>query len=104
MKTFDKTLLALSLTAAITSAAQTNSKILHIYNWNDYIAEDTLTNFEKKTNIKVVYDVFDSNKILKTKLLAGNSDYNIIIPSNPFLAKQIKTNVFQKLNKSKLPN
>lgn len=104
MKTFGKTLLALSLTAAVAGAAQAANKVLHVYNWSDYIAEDTLANFEKETGIKVVYDVYDSNEVLEAKLLAGSSGYDIVVPSNPFLAKQIKAGVFQKLDKSKLPN
>lgn len=104
MKTFGKTLLALSLAAAFAGAAQAEDKVLHVYNWSDYIAEDTLANFEKETGIKVVYDVFDSNETLEAKLLAGSSGYDIVVPSNPFLAKQIKAGVFQKLDKSKLPN
>lgn len=104
MKTFGKTLLALSLAGAVASAAHANEKVLHVYNWSDYIAEDTLDNFQKETGIKVVYDVFDSNETLEAKLLAGSSGYDIVVPSNPFLAKQIKAGVFQKLDKSKLPN
>ncbi|MGE8503171.1 spermidine/putrescine-binding protein [Ectopseudomonas oleovorans] len=104
MKTFGKTLLALSLTAAVAGAVQADDKVLHVYNWSDYIAEDTLANFEKETGIKVVYDVFDSNEVLEAKLLAGSSGYDVVVPSNPFLAKQIKAGVFQKLDKSKLPN
>jgi putrescine transport system substrate-binding protein len=104
MITFSKTLLALSLAGAVVSAAQANDKVLHVYNWSDYIAEDTLENFQKETGIKVVYDVFDSNETLEAKLLAGSSGYDIVVPSNPFLAKQIKAGVFQKLDKSKLPN
>src|SRR5690606_34598862 len=66
--------------------------------------EDTLENFTKETGIKVVYDVFDSNEVLEAKLLAGSSGYDVVVPSNPFLAKQIKAGVFQKLDRSKLPN
>ncbi|MDF3193030.1 extracellular solute-binding protein [Pseudomonas sp. 1928-m] len=104
MNTFGKTLLALSLAGAVVSAAHADNKVLHVYNWSDYIAEDTLDNFQKETGIKVVYDVFDSNETLEAKLLAGSSGYDIVVPSNPFLAKQIKAGVFQKLDKSKLPN
>jgi putrescine transport system substrate-binding protein len=77
---------------------------LHVYNWSDYIAEDTLKNFTEASGIKVVYDVFDSNEVLEAKLLAGSSGYDVVVPSNPFLAKQIKAGVFQKLDKSKLSN
>ncbi len=104
MKTFGKTLLALSLAGAITGVAQAEDKVLHVYNWSDYIAEDTLENFQKETGIKVVYDVFDSNETLEAKLLSGRSGYDVVVPSNQFLAKQIKAGVFQKLDKSKLPN
>ncbi|SFI17098.1 putrescine transport system substrate-binding protein [Pseudomonas guineae] len=104
MKIFGKTLLALSLTGAVVSAAYAEDKVLHIYNWSDYIAEDTIDNFQKETGIKVVYDVFDSNETLEAKLLAGSSGYDIVVPSNPFLAKQIKAGVYQKLDMSKLPN
>ena len=104
MKTFAKTLLAMTLAGAVAGAAQAEDKVLHVYNWSDYIAEDTLENFTKETGIKVVYDVFDSNEVLEAKLLAGSSGYDVVVPSNPFLAKQIKAGVFQKLDKSKLPN
>ena len=104
MKPFAKTLLALSLAGVFAGAAQAEDKVLHVYNWSDYIAEDTLDNFTKETGIKVVYDVFDSNEVLEAKLLAGGSGYDVVVPSNPFLAKQIKAGVFQKLDKSKLPN
>ena len=63
-----------------------------------------MENFTKETGIKVVYDVFDSNEVLEAKLLAGSSGYDVVVPSNPFLAKQIKAGVFQKLDKSKLSN
>ncbi|MDA7087540.1 polyamine ABC transporter substrate-binding protein [Pseudomonas sp. SA3-5] len=104
MKIFGKTLLALSLAGAVAGAAQAEEKVLHVYNWSDYIAEDTLENFQKETGIKVVYDVFDSNETLEAKLLSGGSGYDVVVPSNQFLAKQIKAGVFQKLDKSKLPN
>jgi len=104
MKTFGKTLLALSLAGAVAGAAQAQEKVLHVYNWSDYIAEDTLENFQKATGIKVVYDVFDSNETLEAKLLSGGSGYDVVVPSNQFLAKQIKAGVFQPLDKSKLPN
>lgn len=104
MKRFGKSLLALSLAGLLAGAAQAEDKVLHVYNWSDYIAEDTLENFTKETGIKVVYDVFDSNEVLEAKLLAGSSGYDVVVPSNPFLAKQIKAGVFQKLDKSKLTN
>ncbi|MGE8496729.1 MAG: polyamine ABC transporter substrate-binding protein [Pseudomonas sp.] len=104
IKTFGKTLLAMTLAGAVAGMAQADDKVLHVYNWSDYIAPDTLAKFQKETGIKVVYDVFDSNEVLEAKLLAGSSGYDVVVPSNPFLAKQIKAGVFQKLDKSKLPN
>ncbi|WP_277528146.1 polyamine ABC transporter substrate-binding protein [Pseudomonas rhodesiae] len=104
MKNAGKTLLALSLMGAMAGAAQADDKVLHVYNWSDYIAPDTIANFEKESGIKVVYDVFDSNETLEAKLLAGKSGYDIVVPSNNFLAKQIKAGVYQELDKSKLSN
>lgn len=104
MKHLAKTVLAAALTLAAAGAAQAAGKTVHIYNWSDYIAEDTLANFEKASGIKPVYDVFDSNEVLEAKLLSGGSGYDVVVPSNQFLAKQIKAGVFQKLDKSKLPN
>ena len=85
-------------------AANTEEKVVNVYNWSDYIAEDTIANFEKETGIKVNYDVYDGNEVLETKLLAGNSGYDIVVPSASFLERQIKAGVFRPLDKSKLPN
>ncbi|PTR25303.1 MULTISPECIES: polyamine ABC transporter substrate-binding protein [unclassified Pseudomonas] len=99
-----KTLLALSVAGMMAGAVQADDKVLHVYNWSDYIAADTIANFEKESGIKVVYDVFDSNETLEAKLLAGKSGYDVVVPSNNFLAKQIKAGVYQELDRSKLPN
>ncbi|EXF91958.1 putrescine/spermidine ABC transporter substrate-binding protein [Pseudomonas fluorescens HK44] len=104
LKKTGKTLLALSLMGVMAGAAQADDKVLHVYNWSDYIAPDTIANFEKESGIKVVYDVFDSNETLEAKLLAGKSGYDVVVPSNNFLAKQIKAGVYQELDKSKLSN
>ena len=77
---------------------------VHIYNWSDYIGQTTLADFQKETGIKPVYDVFDSNETLEGKLLAGRTGYDVVVPSNHFLGKQIKAGAFQKLDKSQLPN
>ncbi|WDR38782.1 polyamine ABC transporter substrate-binding protein [Pseudomonas serboccidentalis] len=77
---------------------------VHIYNWSDYIGETTLADFQKETGIKPVYDVFDSNETLEGKLLAGRTGYDVVVPSNHFLGKQIKAGAFQKLDKAQLPN
>ncbi|TBW40618.1 polyamine ABC transporter substrate-binding protein [Azotobacter chroococcum] len=90
--------------SAAAPAAAPAGQTLHVYNWSDYIGENTLANFSAESAVKVVYDVFDSNEVLEAKLLAGSSGYDVVVPSNPFLAKQIKAGVFQKLDKSKLPN
>src|SRR5262245_939013 len=86
------------------AAPAEEEKVLHVYNWSDYIADDTVKNFEEKTGIKVTYDVFDSNDVLETRLLAGNSGFDVVVPSASFLERQIKAGVFQKLDKSQLPN
>ena len=92
--------------AAPTAApeAKPEEKVLNIYNWSDYIAKDTVPNFEKQTGIKVRYDVFDSNEVLEAKLLAGHTGYDLVVPSANFLARQVQAGVFQKLDKSKLTN
>ena len=77
---------------------------VRVYNWSDYIDESILEDFTKETGIKVVYDVFDSNEVVETKLLAGGSGYDIVVPTGPFLSRQIGAKVFQKLDKAKLPN
>ena len=79
-------------------------KILNIYNWSDYIAPDTIANFEKETGIKVRYDVFDSNEILHAKLIAKNTGYDIVVPSSNWAKLQLEGGLFQKLDKSKLTN
>jgi putrescine transport system substrate-binding protein len=95
---------ALAASAMMGGTAFAQEKQVHVYNWSDYIDESILADFTKETGIKVVYDVFDSNDILETKLLAGGSGYDVVVPTGPFLARQIQAGVFQKLDKSKLPN
>jgi len=79
-------------------------KKLYIYNWSDYIAPNTLANFQKETGIKVIYDVFDSNEVLDGKLMAGNTGFDLVVPSDSFLERQLIAKVFQPLDKKKLPN
>ena len=98
-----KTVLLASTAIAFSTAAYAEGE-LNIYNWSDYIAEDTIEKFEEETGIKVTYDVFDSNEVLEAKLLAGSSGYDLVVPSASFMARQIQAGVFQKLDKSKLPN
>lgn len=75
-----------------------------VYNWTDYIGETTLADFQGKTGIKVIYDVFDSNETLEGKLLAGRTGYDVVVPSNHFLARQINAGAFLKLDRAELPN
>lgn len=89
---------------ALFAAGTASAAEVHIYNWSDYIDEQVLKDFEKETGIKPIYDVFDSNELLETKLLAGGSGYDVVVPTGPFLARQITAGVFMKLDKSKLPN
>ena len=93
-------------TMAITPAVgqQRNERVVNVYNWTDYIAPAVIDDFTKETGIKVRYDTFDSNDTLETKLLAGKSGYDVVVPSAYFLERQIKAGVFQKLDKAKLPN
>ena len=79
-------------------------KVLNVYNWSDYIDPQVIEDFQKETGITVRYDVFDSNEVLETKLLTGNSGYDVVVPSAYFLERQIKAGVFRKLDKSRLPN
>ena len=99
-------LLAIGLAAGAgqARASQAEEKILNIYNWSDYIAEDTIRNFEKETGIKVRYDNFDSNEILHAKLVAGNSGYDIVVPSSYWARMQMQGGLLAPLDKSKLPN
>lgn len=106
---FRPALIALSVAALLTACGgksedAAESKVLNVYNWSDYIDESVIADFQKETGIKVTYDVFDSNEVLETKLLAGNTGYDIVVPSANFLERQIKAGIFQKLDKSKLPN
>jgi putrescine transport system substrate-binding protein len=84
--------------------ATAQERVVNVYNWSDYIDASILEDFTKETGIKVVYDVFDSNEILETKLLAGGTGYDVVVPTATFLQRQIAAGVFQKLDKSKLPN
>ncbi len=83
---------------------KTEDKVLNVYNYSDYIAEDTIPNFEKETGIKVTYDMFDSDEMVETKLLAGSSGYDVVVPTLNFFGRQIKAGVFLPLDKSKIPN
>ncbi len=77
---------------------------LNVYNWSDYIGENTIANFEKEYNVKVRYDLYDGNETLEAKLAVGNTGYDIVFPSSGFFARQIKSGFYMPLNRSKLTN
>ncbi|HVH78242.1 MAG TPA: polyamine ABC transporter substrate-binding protein [Stellaceae bacterium] len=90
---------------ALAAPAHAEAPELHVYNWSDYIAPDTIPNFTKETGIAVTYDVYDGNEVLEAKLLAGQSGYDVVVPSaSPFMAREITAGAFRELDKSKLPN
>jgi putrescine transport system substrate-binding protein len=87
------------------AAAAAEDKVLHVYNWSDYIGPDTIAEFEKETGIAVTYDVYDGNEVLEAKMLAGHSGYDVVVPTaSPFMARQIAAGAFLPLDKTKLPN
>ena len=104
MKINIKKVLLASVVVLLTPVAIAASNVVNVYNWSDYIDKQILSDFTKETGIKVVYDVFDSNELLETKMLAGGSGYDVVVPSASFLTRQIEAGAFQKLDKSKLPN
>jgi putrescine transport system substrate-binding protein len=89
---------------AVASARAEEEKVLNVYNWSDYIADDTIANFEKETGIKVRYDNFDSNEILHAKLVAGRTGYDIVVPSSYFGKMQLEGGLLYPLDKAQLPN
>ena len=104
---FRSTALAAVLAAIVPAPAGAQSKaerIVNVFNWSDYVEPTVIEAFTKETGIKVRYDTFDANETLETKLLAGKSGYDVVVPTAYFLERQIKAGVFQKLDKSKLPN
>ena len=84
--------------------ARAQQRTVNFYNWSNYIAPGVLEDFTRETGIKVVYDTFDANETLETRLLAGKSGYDVVVPTAYFLQRQIQANIFQKLDKSRLPN
>src|SRR6266704_2569161 len=94
---------AVCLAAQVSPQAQPK-RTVNFYNWSDYIDPTVLTDFQRETAIAVTYDTFDSNDLLETKLLAGKSGYDVVVPTAYFLERQIKAGLFQKLDKARLPN
>ncbi|MEI2455219.1 MULTISPECIES: polyamine ABC transporter substrate-binding protein [Lysobacter] len=91
--------------AATATPAGAEEKVLNVYNWSDYVADDTVKNFETASGLKVNYDVYDANETLESKLTAGASGYDVVFPSaRPFAQRQVKSGLYAPLDKSKLPN
>jgi putrescine transport system substrate-binding protein len=90
--------------AAHGTSASAAEKVLNVYNWSDYIQPSVVTDFQSEYGIHVNYDVLDSNEILETKLLTGHTNYDVVVPSGAFLERQIQADIYQKLDKSLLPN
>ena len=87
------------------NAVAAEEPVLHVYNWSDYIAEETLQQFQTETGIRVVYDVYDANEVLEAKLLAGNSGYDLVFPTaRPFGQRHVKAGIYLDLDKGKLSN
>jgi putrescine transport system substrate-binding protein len=95
---------AVTVALSALGAAEAQQRVVNVYNWSDYIDPQVLEDFTKQTGIKVQYDTFDANETLETKLLAGKSGYDVVVPTAYFLERQIRAGVFQKLDKSKLGN
>ena len=93
-----------ALFAMLSSPAMAQERTVNFYNWSNYVAPGVLEDFTRETGIKVVYDTFDANETLETRLLAGRSGYDVVVPTAYFLQRQIAANIFQKLDKSKLAN
>ncbi len=89
---------------ASTPFTQAQQRSVNFYNWSNYMAPGVLEQFTKETGIKVTYDTFDANETVETRLLAGKSGYDVVVPTAYFLQRQIAANIFQKLDKTKLPN
>ncbi|MGH8200841.1 MAG: polyamine ABC transporter substrate-binding protein [Steroidobacteraceae bacterium] len=93
-----------ALLAACSGGAQSGAKVVNVYNWSDYIDPQVLKDFEKQYGIRVNYDVFDKNEVLETRLLTGNTGFDVVVPSAPFLELEIGAGALEKLDKSELPN
>lgn len=103
MKVVVKSVLSAAIAATVSSVALADG-VVRVYNWSDYIAEDTLDKFTAATNISVTYDVFDSNEVVEAKVLSGQSGYDIVVPTSDFVARHIMAGAYQKIDKSKIPN
>jgi putrescine transport system substrate-binding protein len=94
----------LAVVLAGCSGGRSGGNVVNVYNWSDYIDPQVLTDFEKQYGIKVNYDVFDKNEVLETRLLTGNTGFDVVVPSAPFLELEIRAGALEKLDKSEVPN
>ena len=104
MKPLATWLSAVAALALLPAAAAAQDNVVNVYNWSDYIGEDVLEDFTEETGIEVVYDVYDSMEMMETRLLAGGSGYDVIVPTDRTLAPLIQAGVVQPLDKSQIPN
>ncbi|CAN5742615.1 polyamine ABC transporter substrate-binding protein [soil metagenome] len=94
----------LTAAAALLAGPLAAQDVVHVFNWSDYIAEDTIARFEAETGISVVYDVYDSNDMLEARLLAGSSGYDVVVPTSSYLHRQVAAGVYMPLDRSLIPN
>ena len=99
-----KVRIGLTALALVMSGPAFSQEVVNVFNWSDYIADDTIAKFEAETGIRVVYDVYDSNDVLEARLLAGSSGYDVVVPTSSYLARQIPAGAYQPLDMSKIPN
>ncbi len=99
-----KKLLTTTAFCALAATAAQAQQVVNVYNWSDYIAEDTLANFTAATGITANYDVYDSNDTLEARMLAGSSGFDVVVPTGNYLQRQIAAGVYQPLNRDLLPN
>ena len=97
-------LAASALATGFATVPASAEEVLNVYNWSDYIAEDTIANFEAETGIKVTYDMYDSNEVLEAKMLAGSSGYDVVVPTGDFLARGREAGAYQDLDLSRIAN
>lgn len=95
---------AIAALAAPPFVAQASERVVNIYNWSDYIDPAMLKKFTDETGIRVVYDTYDNNEIVESKLLAGKSGYDVVVPTGPTVQRMIRAGVLRELDRSALPN
>jgi putrescine transport system substrate-binding protein len=105
METSMSKLKAFLASSLLLTAAPAGADELHLYSWSDYFGASLISTFTKESGTKVVYDVFDSNDIVETKLLTGKSGYDVVTPNlSPHFARQLQANVWAPLDPAALPN